>query len=578
MAANYLTFQSSSSFTLNIYDNTKHWNGTLYYSTDTTNWNTWGGTTTLSSVDNKLYLRGTGNTVITGNDQSYRWVLTGSNIKCTGNIESLLDWEAVESGNHPSMTSYCYAYLFYGCANLTSPPALPATTLADYCYACMFYGCTALTLPPALPATTLADFCYSAMFSGCTALASAPALPATTLASGCYANMFYSCTSLASAPALPATTLASYCYTDMFHRCTALTSPPALPATTLANHCYSHMFARCEALVSVPALRATTLATYCYNNMFSECTSLKISSTQTGAYQYEWRIPTSGTGTASDEWNSDMLSGTGGTFTSNPSIDTTYYVENPPVSGFNITFEENGGTTQTDLTGQTVLPTPLPTPTKSGYKFVAWYYESNFQTRAKAGDTIESNVTLYAKWHNLGSLFTEIANAIRGQDGTRENIRDVDFGERIAELPSTAGGSIFTGATIPLTYKNNTHDYENNYEYKSATHNITITGLDGRATITGNGTKNVLVAFDVTSSTTSLKNFTITCVNKKQELTYKGLHAHYGETVTGILTFAYNNITHDGSEGTFDTSGLTANYKFIVTSSSDLPIFSSDEV
>jgi hypothetical protein len=142
-----------------------------------------------------------------------------------------------------------------------------------------------------------------------------------------------------------------------------------------------------------------------------------------------------------------------------------------------------------------------------------------------------------------------------------------------AELPSTAGGSIFTGATIPLTYKNNTHDYENNYEYKSATHNITITGLDGRATITGNGTKNVLVAFDVTSSTTSLKNFTITCVNGEQELTYKGLHAHYGETVTGILTFAYNNITHDGSEGTFDTSGLTANYKFIVTSSSDLPIF-----
>jgi hypothetical protein len=145
-----------------------------------------------------------------------------------------------------------------------------------------------------------------------------------------------------------------------------------------------------------------------------------------------------------------------------------------------------------------------------------------------------------------------------------------------AELPSTAGGSIFTGATIPLTYKNNTHDYENNYEYKSATHNITITGLDGRATITGNGTKNVLVAFDVTSSTTSLKNFTITCVNGEQTLEYKGLHAHYGETVTGILTFAYNNITHDGSEGTFGTSGLTANYKFIVTSSSDLPIFSTD--
>jgi uncharacterized repeat protein (TIGR02543 family) len=250
---------------------------------------------------------------------------------------------------------------------------------------------------------------------------------------------------------------------------------------------------------------------------------------------------------------------------------------------YTITFNSNGGTTITDLTEQTTLPTPLPTPTKSGYTFVNWYYDSTFTQKATAGDTIESNVTLYAKWHNLGSLFTEIANAIREKESSSGTIRDVDFGERIrdlevggAELPSTAGGSIFTGATIPLTYKNNTHDYENNYEYKSATHNITITGLDGRATITGNGTKNVLVAFDVTSSTTSLKNFTITCVNGEQELTYKGLHAHYGQTVTGILTFACNNITRDGSEGTFDTSGLTANYKFIVTSSNDLPTFSDN--
>lgn len=98
---------------------------------------------------------------------------------------------------------------------------------------------------------------------------------------------------------------------------------------------------------------------------------------------------------------------------------------------YTITFNSNGGTTITDLTEQTTLPTPLPIPTKSGYTFVAWYYESNFQTRANAGDTIEEDTTLYAKWHNLGSLFTEIADAIRSKDGTSENIRDVDFGERV---------------------------------------------------------------------------------------------------------------------------------------------------
>ena len=104
------------------------------------------------------------------------------------------------------------------------------------------------------------------------------------------------------------------------------------------------------------------------------------------------------------------------------------------IAGYSVTFEENGGTSVTDLSEQTALPDPLPTPTKPGYTFVAWYYESNFQTRAKAGDTIEANTTLYAKWHNLGSLFTEIADAIRSKDGTSENIRDVDFGERVKQI------------------------------------------------------------------------------------------------------------------------------------------------
>lgn len=60
-APTYLTFQSENSFTLSVADRTKHWNGTLYYSTDTINWNEWDGTTISSGVGNKLYLRGTGN-------------------------------------------------------------------------------------------------------------------------------------------------------------------------------------------------------------------------------------------------------------------------------------------------------------------------------------------------------------------------------------------------------------------------------------------------------------------------------------------------------------------------------------
>lgn len=141
--------------------------------------------------------------------------------------------------------------------------------------------------------------------------------------------------------------------------------------------------------------------------------------------------------------------------------------------------------------------------------------------------------------------------------------------------PSIASQGIFTGATIPLTYKNNTITYENNYEYKSATHNITIAGLDGRATITGNGTKEILVAFNVSSGTSSLKNFTITCVKGTETVVYNGMHAHYGTNIgTGVLTFAYTNVPKDGSEGTIGTE-----YIFIQTGSantdSSLPTFSA---
>ena len=195
----YLTFSSPNSFTLKVNDTTKHWNGTLEYFSSNRTWTTWDGTTTLSAVTDDgeyvLYLRGTGNTVITGNSPNYRWVLTGNDIACIGNIENLLDYATVEAGNHPTMANYCYQYMFRDCTSLTQAPALPATTLATGCYRSMFYGCTALTQAPALPATTLAIECYFSMFSGCTSLTQAPALPATTLVEGCYREMFRGCTS-----------------------------------------------------------------------------------------------------------------------------------------------------------------------------------------------------------------------------------------------------------------------------------------------------------------------------------------------------------------------------------------------
>jgi hypothetical protein len=67
--------------------------------------------------------------------------------------------------------------------------------------------------------------------------------------------------------------------------------------------------------------------------MFEDCSSIKLSTTQTDEYQYEYRIPTSGTGTAADvdDSLSSMFKNTGGTFKGTPTINRTYYTDHQPV-------------------------------------------------------------------------------------------------------------------------------------------------------------------------------------------------------------------------------------------------------
>ena len=273
---NYLTFSSPNPFSISV--KTPGWDGKLYYSTDTKTWAKWTGNevnSTEADGSYALYFGGVGNTKISGGS-SYKWTLNGSNISCTGNIESLLDYETVEAGQHPTMAGNCYSSMFDGCTSLTTAPSLPATTLAYSCYRSMFDGCTSLTTAPSLPATRLAKDCYSSMFRGCTSLTTAPSLPATTLADSCYSYMFYNCTSLTTAPSLP----------------------------------------------------ATRLAYYCYNYMFRGCTSIKFATSKSREYDKEYRIPKSGNGVTATGALDYMFAGTGGTFTGKPRINTTYYTSN----------------------------------------------------------------------------------------------------------------------------------------------------------------------------------------------------------------------------------------------------------
>ena len=62
--------------------------------------------------------------------------------------------------------------------------------------------------------------------------------------------------------------------------------------------------------------------------MFYNCSKIKLSTTQTGAYQNAYRVPFSGTGTDATSALNSMFTSTGGSFKDTPTINTIYYTSN----------------------------------------------------------------------------------------------------------------------------------------------------------------------------------------------------------------------------------------------------------
>lgn len=271
-----LTFSSDNSFTLTINSKTTY-EGSLQYSTDTITWADVIKGTAISSVNNKIYLRGSGNSCFGqsgGTSLISKILLTGSNVKCDGNIETLLDYQTVLKGEHP------------------------------------------------------------------------------TMANECFEGMFQSCTSLITAPSLPATKLSDLCYRAMFNKCSNLTTAPALPATILTKQCYEYMFQSCTSLTQLPALRATDLKSSCYYYMFYKCSKIKLSTTKTGEYVNEYRIPYgTNIGTRASNCEISMFESTGGqtiyatingySYKGTPTINTTYYTSNEIVYGLTIQVDDS---------------------------------------------------------------------------------------------------------------------------------------------------------------------------------------------------------------------------------------------
>lgn len=153
-------------------------------------------------------------------------------------------------------------------------------------------------------------------------------------------EMFNGCINLENTPTIEYESLSSYPllsdhFYGMFRSCSSLedASGLAFPDVQLSSNCYAYMFSY-SGLVIPPALESTNLASLCYDYMFSNCSSLKVSDTQTEDYTEPFRIPSTGTVSSSVSIGSNIFYNTGGTYTSNPVLNETYYLDisayNPP--------------------------------------------------------------------------------------------------------------------------------------------------------------------------------------------------------------------------------------------------------
>ena len=169
-----------------------------------------------------------------------------------------------------------YSYMFNDCVALVNAPEILATTLTGTNnLQGMFYGCSLLETPPSeLKPLTLTSYCYASMFWFCVKLESMPEILATTSATYCFEYMFNRCYELMSVTDIRVSTLANYSCQYMFQYCSSITNTPDIYATSYGQRSCNYMFYSCTGLIEAN-LYADSYGQEACQYMFLDCTSLE---------------------------------------------------------------------------------------------------------------------------------------------------------------------------------------------------------------------------------------------------------------------------------------------------------------
>lgn len=308
---------------------TSVWPGTVEYSNDKAYWTVWDGSRiTCSSVGSHktIYFRGYDNTIVGG----HAWTLEpnlSDTVSISGNLDTLLDYKLVQSGQVPHKSAQCFALMFWNSPIVDASKLLidlsGSESISQVC-ATMFAASVQLKYSPMIKCGTgLASDSLIQMFQGCTGLITSPDL--LVFAGGSASSMFSDCSSLIEAPRI------------------------VVSGSAILNS----MFYRCANLESLPELVGTGASYVVATNMFYGCAKIKIASAKSSTYSQTCLMPRASYPGAL----SDMFANTGGTFTGTPTENTAYYTSNAVLHA---TYAENPNGTLNYYQSTSVIADTIP--------------------------------------------------------------------------------------------------------------------------------------------------------------------------------------------------------------------------
>ena len=122
--------------------------------------------------------------------------------------------------------------------------------------------------------------------------------------------------------------MAAYAFAGLFYNNLYLREPPLFSGSDFSEWCCKSMYERCTNMTRLPKIKSLVFPAYCCAAMFADCSNIVISNVLTQYTPYSYRIPDTGTGTVTG--NNPFYQMAATTFSSDPTVNTTYYVTEKP--------------------------------------------------------------------------------------------------------------------------------------------------------------------------------------------------------------------------------------------------------